>query len=279
MSEQVTVFIRFHVLIVSFISSRVVRVHERVLRLGRTTTFNIVYEMHQYASSLVSSQAQEHDVYVDPDVKSITIGIQTMHMDKLRDGMQRLLQRSKSLYSSLTNDIVISKIVPEQVKDDLTKSTAGYSFASEPPFFNNRHDLLFYFVDHYSLAMIDNAGRLAWNIPAIKGLLQHSLRVWEPLYHLLYITTHISFRGTQFTDHKISNSDGHRNIFMQGKEMFFMTGYSNTSATDRDSCKPGFVPKDIAFWVLELLAGGLRTAEAILAGVVYGSDAEHAYRT
>ncbi|KAG1813026.1 hypothetical protein EV424DRAFT_1541900 [Suillus variegatus] len=97
---------------------RVARVHDRVLRLGRPTTFNIVYEMQQYASSL-----------------SITIGVHTMHMDKLRDGIQRLLQVSKSHYSALTNDLFMLKVVPEQVKDDLTNSTCGYSLLSEGPFF------------------------------------------------------------------------------------------------------------------------------------------------
>ncbi|KAG2134202.1 uncharacterized protein EDB93DRAFT_1254626 [Suillus bovinus] len=236
---------------------RVARVHERVLRLGRTTTFNIVYEMQQYASSLVFNQTREPNVYVDPDVQSITIGIHTMQMDKLRSGIQRLLQESKSRYSALTNDTVVLKIV-EQVKDDLTNSTRGYSLASEAPFFKNRHALFFYLVDHYNLAIIDNAGRLAWNIPEIKDLLRRSSRVWEPIYHLLYITTHISCRGTQFIDHKITKKTG---------------------ITDRDSCTPGFVPKDIALLVLNMIAGGFRTAEAILAGVAYGADAEHLYRT
>ncbi|KAG1785568.1 uncharacterized protein HD556DRAFT_1314192 [Suillus plorans] len=259
---------------------RVARVHDRVLRLGRPTTFNIIYEMQQYASSLVFSQTREPNVYVDPDVKSITIGVHTMHMDKLRDGIQRLLQVSKSRYSALTNDIFMLKMVPEQVKDDLTNSTRGYSLVSEDPFFKNRHAMFFYLVDHYDLAMVDNAGRIAWNIPGIKDLLRRSSCVWEPIYHLLYITTHISCRGTQFVDHKISNSDRHRNLFMQGMEMFLLTAYSKrTGITDRDSCTPGFVPKDIAFLVLEMIAGGLRTAEAILAGVAYGAEAEHLYRT
>ncbi|KAG2092333.1 uncharacterized protein F5147DRAFT_657735, partial [Suillus discolor] len=259
---------------------RVARVHDRALRLGRPTTFNIIYEMQQYASSLVFSQTREPNVYVDPDVQSITIGVHTMHMDKLRDGIQRLLQVSKSRYSALTNHVFMLKMVPEHVKDDLTSSTRGYSFVSEDPFFKNRHALFFHLVDHYDLAIVDNAGRLAWNIPGIKELLRRSSCVWEPLYHLLYITTHISCRGTQFIDHKISNSDRHRNLFMQGMEMFLLTAYSKrTGITDRDSCTPGFVPKDIAFLVLEMIAGGLRTAEAILAGIAYGAEAEHLYRT
>ncbi|KAG0696939.1 hypothetical protein DFH29DRAFT_1004189 [Suillus ampliporus] len=221
---------------------RIARVHEKVLSLGRPTTFNMIYEMQQYASSLAFNQTQEAKVF-------------------LREGIQDLMRDMTSRYRALTqSDNVVTKM-PDQVKDDLTNATRGYSFMSEKPFFEKRHSLL-----------------LSWW--SIKELLRRTLLIWEPAYHLLYITTHISSRGTQFIDHQISNADRHRNLFMQGAEMFLLTGYSKkTSITDRDSCTPGFVPKDLAFWVLELLGGGLRTAEAILAGVAYGKDAEHLYRT
>ncbi|KAG2140560.1 hypothetical protein DEU56DRAFT_911625 [Suillus clintonianus] len=151
---------------------------------------------------------------------------------------------------------------------------------SEEPFYQKQHDMLLFLVDHYNLAMVDSAGRVAWNIPAIIELLRHSLQVWEPLYHLLFITTHISSCGTQFIDHKVSNVDRHRNLFMQVNEMFLITSYSKkTGITDRDSCTPGFMPKEIALCVLKMLGGDLCTAEAILASIVYGADAEHLYRT
>jgi hypothetical protein len=84
------------------------------------------------------------------------------------------------------------KGVPEQVKDDLTNTTCGYLLASEEPFYKKCHTVFFYLVDYYDLAMVDNAGRVTWNIPRIKELLRRSLCVWEPLYQSMYITTHIS---------------------------------------------------------------------------------------
>ncbi|KAG1718894.1 uncharacterized protein EDB91DRAFT_1258099 [Suillus paluster] len=218
---------------------RVARVHEKALSLGRPTSFNMIYEMQQYASSLAFNQTQEAKVFVDPDFKWITIGVETMHLDKLREGIQHLAQDMKSRYRALTQSNNVMTKMPDQVKDDLTNTTRGYSFISENPFFEKRHSLLLFLVEQYNLAMVDNAGRIAWNIPAVKELLRRTLRIWEPAYHLLYITTHISSRGTQFIDHQISNADRHRNLFMQGAEMFLLTGYR----------------------------------------IVYGKDAEHLYRT
>ncbi|KAG2121482.1 hypothetical protein DEU56DRAFT_927410 [Suillus clintonianus] len=261
-------------------NERVMQIHQQVLQLGRPHTFNIVYEMQQYASALALNQMKEPNVYVDPDVKSITIGTQTMQMDKLRQGIQDRVNDLTLRYAALTNDNIMLTRMPDHVKDDLTNTRRGYSFMSEEPFYEKRHSLFFFLVQSHNLAMVDNEGRIAWNIPGIKEFLRRSLRVWEPLYHLLFIVTHISCRGTQFVDHQITNADRHRNLFMGGKEMFVLTAYSKkTGITDRDSCTPGFVPKDIAFWVLEMLGGGLRTAEAILAGVAYGKESEHLYRT
>jgi hypothetical protein len=131
----------------------------------------------------------------------------------------------------------------------------------------------------WNLAVIVSAGRIAWNIPEIKDFLRCTLCIWEPLYHLLYITTHISSHGTQFLEHQICNAERNRNLFVQGNEMFMLTGYSKTtSITDRYACTPGFIPKEVASWVLELLGAWLRTAEAILAGVAYSKEAEHQYR-
>ncbi|KAG2335456.1 hypothetical protein BDR05DRAFT_954064, partial [Suillus weaverae] len=219
---------------------RVARIHQRVLRLGPPTTFNFIYEMQQYASSLAFNQKKEPNVYVDPEVQSITIGTETMRMEKLREGIQGLLRDFKLRYAALTNDNVMLTHMPDNIKDDHANTTRGYSFMSEELFHKKRHSLFFFLVECYGLAMVDNSGRISWNIPGIKTLLRRTSRVWEPLYHLLYITTHISCRGTQFIDHQVRNADRHRNLFIGGKEMFILTGYSKkTGITDRDSCTPG----------------------------------------
>jgi hypothetical protein len=262
------------------LTRRVEAVYEKALKLGRPTTFNMIYEMQQYASALALNQIQEPKVFVAPDVAWISIGVARMHMDKLREGIRQLIDDLALRYRTLTMDNKIVKPGLDDLKDNIANSTRGYSFMSEEPFHNKRYSLFLFLVQEWKLAMVDNAGRISWNIPEIKDFLRRTLRVWEPLYHLLYITTHISSRGTQFVEHQIRNADRHRNLFAQGGEMFMLTGYSKTtSITDRYACTPGFIPQEVASWVLELLGGGLRTAEAILAGVAYGEESEHQYRT
>lgn len=58
-----------------FILSYITCVHNWVLHLSRTTMFNIVHEMQQYVSSFIFSQIKKLNVYVNPNIQSIIIGI------------------------------------------------------------------------------------------------------------------------------------------------------------------------------------------------------------
>lgn len=240
----------------------------------------MIHETQQFVSSLAFNQIREPKIYVDEKVESITIGTERMYLQKLRDGTKKLLEDVESRYVKLTRGNKVLTRMPDDVLDDLADTRRGYSFIREEPFRSKQHSLLLFLVEEYRLAMVDGSGRIAWDIPEVKNFLIKSARVWEPLYHLIYLTVHVSSRGTQFIDHQISNADRHRNLFMQGSEMFIITGYSKTTnARDLDSCTPGFLPRKVAEWALEMLGGGLRSAEAILAGIAYGEEAEHLYKT
>jgi hypothetical protein len=45
---------------------------------------------------MVLNQTREPNVYVNPGIESIIIGTNTMHMDKLCDGIQKLILVLKS---------------------------------------------------------------------------------------------------------------------------------------------------------------------------------------
>jgi len=240
----------------------------------------MLYEYQQKATYLALSQTQEPKVFVDPEYKWISIGKERMYMEKLRSGIQELLNDLESRYLQLTRGNLIVKHAPDDFDDDLNNTNRSYSFVCEEPFHSKRNSLFLYLVEEYNLAFVDGAGSLSWNIPKVKDLLAVSSQVWEPLYHLLYLTSHISTRGTQFIEHQIANADRHRNFFVQGGEVFILTGYSKkTNTSGLDSCIPGFLPKPVAKWVLELVGGGLRNAEAILGGIAYGEESEHFYKT
>lgn len=250
------------------------------MRVGRLTTFNMVHEYQQYASALAFGQKREPKVYIDPEFAWLSIGTETMHISKFREGIQTLLKQVEEGYLKLTHGRIMLEGMPNGIHDDMTNSTRGHSFAMHESFHPLKLKLFCHLVEKHRLAMVDRSGVLSWDIPAVKDILRRSGEVWKPLYHLLYVTPQISTRSVQFLQHHISNADRHRNIFVEAQEVFFLSGYSKTThITDRDACTPSYVNPKIAKWLVEFLGGGLREAESILAKVAYGNSAQHDYKT
>ncbi|KAG2062723.1 hypothetical protein BDR04DRAFT_1123747, partial [Suillus decipiens] len=259
---------------------RVIKVHREVLALGRATTFNMLFEYQQYASSLAWNQQREPKVFLDPDFEWITVGQETLHLSRFRQGIQTLLGRVEERYLLLTQGRTMLDGLPNHVADDMTNSVRGHSFAKDRQFDPLRLNLFSHLVEIYHLAVVDREGRLAWDLPAVKDILRRTGEVWKPLYHLLYITTQVSTRAVQFLQHQTANAERHRNIFVQGQEVILLSGYSKTSQiTDRDPCTPAFVHPKVGRWMVEFLAGGLRHAESLLACVAYGEKVQHEYNS
>ncbi|KAG2358663.1 hypothetical protein BDR07DRAFT_1489182 [Suillus spraguei] len=259
---------------------RIIKVHQEVLALGRATTFNMLFEYQQYASSLAWNQQREPKVFLDPDFQWITVGQETLYLSRFRQGIQTLLERVEEKYLLLTQGRIMLKGLPAHVADDMTNSIRGHSFANDKQFDSLRLELFSHLVEVHHLAMVDREGRLAWDVPAVKDILRRTGEVWKPLYHLLYITTQVSTRSVQFLQHQTTNAERHRNVFVQGQEVILLSGYSKTSQiTDRDPCTPAFVHSKLGRWMVEFLAGGLRHAESLLAFVAYGEKVQHEYNS
>lgn len=259
---------------------RVLAVHNEVLAVGRSNTFNMLFQYQQFSSSLALNQQREPKVFFDPGFQWLSVGAERMCLAAFRQGIQTLLQQVKDRYLLLTNGHTVFDGMPNNLNDDMTNTIRGHSFVKDKQFDSIKLDFLCRLVQDHNLAMVDGDGRLGWNILAVKDVLRKCGEVWKPLYHLLYVTSQISTRSVQFLEHHTSNSDRHRNIFVQGQEMILLSGYSKTTQiADKDSCTPAFINPKVGQFLFEFLAGGLRNAEVILAKVAYGDTAHHEYKT
>ncbi|KAI9461354.1 hypothetical protein HD554DRAFT_2176321 [Boletus coccyginus] len=105
------------------------QLHDQVMHLSCPTAFTMVYEMQQYTSALAFSQKHDPNVLVDHDFKWITIGTETMHFVKLRDGLQRLLDAIPMAYLALTDINTSVSMLPKVVRDDM--SNGSYLWVSD----------------------------------------------------------------------------------------------------------------------------------------------------
>ncbi|KAH0825830.1 hypothetical protein J3R83DRAFT_7803, partial [Lanmaoa asiatica] len=255
--------------------------YDIALQLGQLTTFNMLFELQQFASSLAYNQVAEPQVYVDPTYQWISIGGQTLYLQNLRDGMQKLIQTAKDMHFRLSGDDAWEgPPIGLKVIDDLSNMHRGYSFLEEQPFRSERHTFFLFLVERQRLGTVMADGTWAWDHVAVREFLESADRLWGHVIHALYVGVHLSTRVAQFLQHQIRNADRPRNLFFQGEEGFFFTRYSKTThLKGRDSCVPAFLSDPLRELLLVLLGGGFREAQAILAGVEYGEEARWLYRT
>ena len=256
------------------------RLHDEVLSLGTPMTFNMIWELQQFASSLVYGQLKDPDVFVDPGYAWISIHGKTLHLERLRGGMQDLLREVKDSFISLSSDAAWPAPHDQPIVENLSNTQRGYCFLEEDPFSQRKHDFFLSAVEKHRLGTLTPEGTWLWNELAIRKFLDCADAIWGHFIHALYVGLQLSTRVTQFLQFQIVNSDRPRNFMFQGKECVVINRYSKTTnAKGKDGCIPAFLPAALAEIFLVLLGSGFREAQALLAGVVYGSEARWCYRT
>lgn len=251
------------------------------LKLGRPTTFNMLWEMQQAASTLAYGQVQDPNVFVDPKYEWLSISGKTMRLEALRGGMTHQMDLIKEEFLELTGETKWPDLQGIEVVDDLGNHQRGYSFLEESPFKERRTEAFFRVVERWRLmSYVPESGEWRWDRRAVKQFLCKADSLWCRVVHALYVGTQLSTRVTQFLQHQLRNADRPRNLVFQGKEALFIGRYSKTTnMKGADACIPAFLPAPLKDIVLVLLGGGFREVQALLARVIYGEDAVRVYRT
>ncbi|KAF8425824.1 hypothetical protein L210DRAFT_986547 [Boletus edulis BED1] len=260
--------------------ARMGRLYDEVLSLGMSTTFNLIWELQQFASSLAYGQLKDPDVFVDPGYAWISIHGKVLYLERLRRGMQGLLREAKDSFIALSSSAAWPTPHAEFITENLGNVQRGYCFLEEGPFCQRKHDFFLSAVEKHSLGALTAEGAWAWNELAIRKFLDRAEEIWSHFIHALYVGLQLSTRVTQFLQLQIRNADRPRNFVFQGKECMVISRYSKTTnARGKDGCTPAFLAPALTEILLVLLGSGLREAQALLAGVVYGSEARWFYRT
>ena len=256
------------------------RFYNLALKLGKATPFNMIWELQQFASALSYSQVKDPKVYVDPNYEWISIGTETLRLDVLRGGLERLVQTIKGLYIALSGDAVWPGSPGGPIVDDLSNVQRGYCFLDESPFKGARHSFFLSAVEQHKLGAFTAAGEWAWDRNAIRRFLDRADKIWGQVIHVLYIGLQLSTRATQFLQHQIRNGDRPRNLIFQGREGLFISRYSKTTnMKGRDNCVPAFLTPLLTEVMLVLLGSGFREAQAVLSGIQHGEESRWLYRT
>lgn len=242
-------------------------------------SFKFVHNTQNYITKIAHSETRPPNYWVSEDALTYVVGRSSLTIDALRSGIQAAYRELWSLYAELVGDRRVTTPLTDVV-DDISNTTRGYSFSSEPPFAARKHDCFLHVVKTKKLAAVDANGNFAWNKPATTQWLLTAAKFWRVLGWTLSITCQISTRLTQFMETTLINADHLRSLLVQGGEMLLLgRNHKAGHITERDACTPGFVPKPLAEIIFEALTGGLRETEAIFIHFEHGPEAAEIHRT
>ncbi|KAF8124458.1 hypothetical protein EV363DRAFT_1454502 [Boletus edulis] len=256
------------------------RLHGEVLRLGTQATFNMIWELQQFASFLAYGQVKDPDAFVDPGHAWTSIHGKTLRSERLRGGMQGLLREVKDSFMALSGYAAWPASPNGPILESLSNMRRGCCFLEEDPFRKRKNDFFLSAVQRRRLGTLSTEGAWIWSELAVRKFLDRADAVCGHFIRALYAGLQLSTRAAQFLQFQIRNADRPRNFLFQGKECMAVNRYGKTrNAKGKDGCIPAFLSNHLAEIFLALLGSGFREAQALLAGVVYGPEAHWCYLT
>lgn len=237
-------------------------------------------ETQNHLSSIAMKAVLPPSVWVSDDSLTYVVGTGTLKMETLQAAIPTIEADIWALYDSIVGGRRFNTTRAEDVVDDLSNTSRGYSFASNEPFHSNRHSCFIHLVQQNNLCTVDSLGRASWNRPELQKILTRCAKLWRLVAYHLSLTAQISIRLQQFMEHTFVNGDRMRSFIWQAGESLMMEAYSKTSQiTDEDRYVPAFIHPSTSAILLEFLGGGLREAEALFVQVLSGSEAAQVHRT
>lgn len=258
-----------------------VGLHARVLsKLEAGMSFKWVSDAQSFASSVAMSTVLPPQCWVSEDSLTYVVGTGTLTMSTLQAAIQAIMADIWGLYYRIVGNRRFVTTAAEDVVDDLSDTSRGFSFASNEPFGSRRNACFFHLVQLHNLCAVDSQRRISWNIPEVKNFLTICAKLWHRVAYLLSLTAQISIRLQQFMELTFVNGDRMRSFIWQAGEGIIMQAYSKTShISDQDRYTPSFLHPDVSAILLEFLGGGLREAEALFVHVLSGGEAAQIHRT
>lgn len=240
--------------------------HEKILSLHQTgMSYKWVRDNQTHISSVAMKEVRPPNCWVSEDSLTFAVGADSLHIDHLRQAIPKIIEDIWGLYDELVGGRRFVDIPLQDVVDDMSNTTRGYSFLSNEPFASRKHQCLNHVVQLHNLCMVDGRKRISWNIPGVDRFLHTSSKMWRLAGWLLSFTSQISVRTPQFMETTFINADRMRSFIWQCGEGLMMGGWSKTSTiTDEDRYLPAFIAQLISVILIEIIGSQIREAEALL---------------
>ncbi|KAJ3485759.1 hypothetical protein NLJ89_g11871 [Agrocybe chaxingu] len=211
------------------------------LRPGALSPYNACVDYQRFASALALNANTPPTTRVSEDGYHISFREHTLHVPTWRQGMARLEQEVAAELDTLCYGGDFGLSIPDNVPDDWTNETRGYSWLSNASFLPEPRPLLKAMLEDPSLrlATLTSEGKLDMNTAAMWEVLGRCASIVSKLEVLTLTSPGQSPRITEFVEHKIANSTRPRTVFRDRGDLWLAT---RRTKTENQVSKETFLP-------------------------------------
>lgn len=251
---------------------------KNMLSIDRSCPFNTIFEMQHLASSIAMARVAPPSITWADDFSSLSMKGNVIKIDNIRSGLCEMEELVWTTLDEVTHNQRVPYYVPDDLVDDMTDHTAGYSWLENGNFTSTPHALLELLLknpkSHLATFKGDN---LEWNHTEAYEIMSKLALVNRLLSVLLHIGPSQPARGTEHVDTKIRNSWRLRNLFWQNGKLWIVTQYTKTSnITGHDMFIPMMIPHRLANLLTYYLVV-FRPLEMVISTFLFEKDALQNY--
>ena len=241
--------------------------------------YSSIVQLQSYASTLAKQQVSPPDIVWSHDRSKVAYKGEWLVLDNLRNGLNKMGEDVEKLMDDIALGTKIPYAIPDNLKDDMSDSSIGYSWLDNAHFMEEEDALLKLLINdpNFKLAELDRSQNFCWNHVRAHSLMMKLTQINRLLNVLLHIIPDQPARGTEHVEIKIRNNLRHRNVFWHDDRLWIVTQYTKTTnLTGHDSFLPMMLPRRLSR-ILERYLIVYRPLEKVLGNVLYGKNAMQNY--
>lgn len=208
---------------------------------GVRSRFNTAVAHQAITSSIALVPNQAPTTRVSEDGMHITHRTTHLYIERWREGHLRLCDEVEKEIEQICHSQDFGLSIPDWVPDDWADRSQGYTWTKNGTFLDDDRCLIRFLLRDQSsnLAVVNNAGRLEFNMVAVQDILKKCDSVNRKLALLTLCTAGQLSRITEFVDHQLTNSIRGRGLFRDGKDIWIVTRRTKTEGV---TGKESFIP-------------------------------------
>jgi hypothetical protein len=247
--------------------------------LGVLSPYNTIQELQTFASCLAIVEPRPAKIVLSDDLQTLTVNGKPLSLQQWRSGTQRAMQDMEDLIMKVLKGKEIPFTIPDDIMDDMTDTTMGYSWLNNAKFTEDDNPLLkCYLNDPDSPIGYQSAdGHFHFHVDHIMPIMETMAQINKLHCFLSNQVNSQAIRGTSLADLRLQNAHRHRNHHKANGETHHIIQYTKTTNNREMDIYLPVLMNPVMRRLDDMYLILLRPLEKQLAFALWGEDAKMMY--